>query len=255
MWLTSLAAAPPRLFPAERADGSAAPSTTTDVLALDPKDVPAGRGVKVGPGPLVCPLELRARSAAALASFLEEAHPVVRESILSGSGATVETVRSRATAVFAEMRLSAMHVLTVTWSIPLPWFTLVDPQRRRLVLGAGLNDPAREVSWRVAMTDARRRVARARDLAERVIGDDGPTRTLIETDRWLAEFHPHSAVELDYGGLVQLLPDSVLETDTTAEDVHEIMAALRDGEIEKVTERFNELRERWGDLASRERHN
>lgn len=255
MWFTSQFANPPRLLPAELANGSAAPSGMTDLLVLNSKDVPTGKGSKVGPGPLVCPLELRARSAAALVSFLSEAHPAVRSLVLDASGATMDTVRTRTTAALREVHTSALHVLSVTWSIPLPWFTIVDPAERRLVLGEGQEDPARELSWRVAMRDARRRVAEARELAESVIGEDGPTRVLIDTDRWLANFHPNSAVELDYGGLVQLIPDSLLESDTSAEEVHGVLDALRSGDVEKLTDLFSGLRDYWGELAARERFN
>ncbi|MGH3466815.1 MAG: hypothetical protein ACRDQF_03665, partial [Thermocrispum sp.] len=92
MWFTSQFATPPRLLPAELSDGRAAPSTTTDLLVLSPKDVPASKAVTVGPGPLVCPLELRARSAAALVSFLSGAHPAMRSLVLDASGSTMESV-------------------------------------------------------------------------------------------------------------------------------------------------------------------
>nr|PZM94840.1 MAG: hypothetical protein DIU77_13450 [Thermocrispum agreste] len=107
----------------------------------------------------------------------------------------------------------------------------------------------------MAMADARRRVAQARELAETVLGDEGPTRVLVDTDRWLANFHPNSAVELDYGGLVQLIPDEKLSTDTTAEKVHAVLAALRDGDVEKLADLFAELQDFWGELAARERCN
>ncbi len=255
-WLTSQFATPPRLLPAELSDGRPAPSGVTDVLVLQAADVPAGKrkGVRVGPGPLVCPLELRARSAAALVSFLDEAHPALRTAVLEVSGGTVESARSRAAAASGSVS-SAMHVLSVAWTIPLPWFTLVDPPERTLVLGSGPGDPERELSWRVAMGDARRRVAQARELAENVIGDQGPTRMLTDTDRWLAMFHPQSAVELDYGGLVQLLDDDTLEADQTAEDVHSILDALDSGDIEQLTDLFQGLRDYGSGLASRERFN
>lgn len=255
MWLRSQFAAPPRLLPAELADGKAAPSTTTDVLVLDPKDVPAGKGVKVGPGPLVCPLELRARSAAALSSLLSSAHPALLAGAMGAAADKVDHARAHTADVLNELSIGAMHVLSVTWAIPLPWFTMVDPDQRRLVLGSGINDPAREMSWRVAMSDARSRIAVARELAESVIGEDGPTRVLMDTDRWLASFHPQSAVELDYGGLVQMIDDPTLESDTSAEEVHGVLEALREGDIEELADLFNGLRDYWGELSARERFN
>lgn len=255
MWLKSQLAAPPRVLPAELADGTAAPSGITDVLVLDPKDVPKDKGVKVGPGPLVCPLELRARSAAALVGFLSGAHPALRASVLAATSATVDGVRAHAADVLGDLHNAAMHVLSVTWTVPLPWFTMVDPDQRTLVLGSGPQDPERELSWRVAMSDARNRIAVARELAESVMGEEGPTKVLVDTDRWLAMFHPHSAVELDYGGLVQLLGDPLLESDTSAEEVHGVLDALREGDIEELADLFNGLRDYWGELAARERFN
>ena len=167
----------------------------------------------------------------------------------------MESAKARAAAALREVRSSALHVLSVSWSIPLPWFTVVEPSQRRLVLGEGRQDPKRELSWRVAMADALRRVAEARELTESVIGDAGPTRVLIDTEHWLANFHPHSAVELDYGGLVQLIPDEELAEDNSAEEVHAVLAALHDGDVHKLAGLFAGLQEYWGEMAARERLN
>jgi hypothetical protein len=251
MWLRSQTATPVRLLPAELADGRPAPSTLTDVMVLDPAEV-AGT---TGPGPLVCPLELRARSAAALVSFLGDAEPPLRASVLDASGVTPETARSRAGAALGRLTKAAVHVLSTTWTVPLPWFALVDPDQRRLELGEGRDDPRREMSWRVAMADAVHRAGEARELVENTLGDSGPARILTETERWLANFHPGSAVELDYGGLVQLIADPLLESDTSAEEVHNILDALRCGNVEQLAELFNDLRAYWSDLAAREHCN
>jgi hypothetical protein len=255
MWLKSQAAAPVRLLPAELADGRSAPSTVTDVLVLDPDDVPVGDGFEVGPGPLVCPLELRARSAAALVSFLGDAHPTLKASILTAGGVTAESVRARTSAALSDLPRSVVHVLSTTWSVPLPWFALIEPERRRLVLGSGRHDPARELSWRASIGDAKARVVEAVDLVEGTFGESGPSRILAETGRWLERFDPNSAIELDYGGLVQLISDPVLESDTSAEEVHSILDALREGDVDELSELFNDLRDYWSDLADREHFN
>lgn len=255
VWLRSQMAAPPRLLPAERRDGSEAPSGSTDVLVLRPEDAPRSDRRKARRELLVCPLEMRGRSAAALVSFLGESNPALQSEVLGYTGMTSARAQSRASAVLAEADDKALHVLSVTWTIPLPWFTLVEPSERRLVLGSGPDDPERELSWRVAMKDARRRVAEARQLAEDTIGEEGPTRILIDTDRWLARFHADSVVELDYGGLVQLLDDDALRSDTSAEQVHGVLDALRSADMEKLSELFESLREHWGELAARERFN
>ncbi|HEV7974741.1 hypothetical protein [Amycolatopsis sp.] len=255
MWLKSQVAAPVRLFPAELADGRAAPSTKTDVLVLDAADVPAAENGRVGSGTLVCPLELRARSAAALVSFLSDAHPTLRSTILSAGGLPVETIRAKAKDALGGLVKPVVHVLSTTWTVPLPWFAIVDPDQRRVVLGSGRYDSARELSWRVPMSDALSRVAEARELVDNSFGDSGPGRILADTQRWLASFHEDSAVELDYGGIVQLIPDAVLESDTTADEVHGILEALRSGDVEELAELFSDLREYWGDLAAHESAN
>ncbi|PRX47435.1 hypothetical protein B0I33_10513 [Prauserella shujinwangii] len=256
LWLKSQLGSPVRLLPGDRPDGSPHSEGTADVLVLDPGDVPVeDAATEVGPGPLVCPLELRARSAAALVGFLGEAPPALRAAVLDASGLSAETVRSRAATAVSALRRPAMHVLSTSWTVPLPWFSLVEPDTRRLVLGSGPHDPERELSWRVAMPDARRRLEEAHQLVENAFGESGPTRVLAETARWLDNFHDASAVELDYGGLVQLMTDPMLETDTSADEVHGVVEALRNDDIEELAESFQELRDYWGDIAARERFN
>ena len=145
-----------------------------------------------------------------------------------------------------------MHVLSTNWIVPLPWFTVVDPtsvDRTR----PGPSDPIREVS---AGGDGRRPSAHrgAEELITDALGEEAVPSPRRD-HRWLNSFHPDSAVELDYGGLVQLIEDPVLATDTTADDVHAILDALRRGALEEVVEAFESLRDYWGDLASRERFN
>jgi len=255
MWLKSQVAAPRRLLPAELPDGRPAPSVRTDVLVLDPAEVPASENGEVGPGPLVCPLELRARSAAALVTFLGDAHPALKNVLLDEGGFTLDAIKARTKAAMVDLTTTAAHTLSTTWTVPLPWFVLIDPDERKLVLGSGRDDPKREMSWRTTLTDARTRAREAGELLEATFGDSGPGRVLFETRRWLDNFHPGSVVELDYGGLVQLFADSILEADTTADEVHDILDALRTGNVEELAELFSELREFWGDLAAHERAN
>ncbi|HET9142361.1 hypothetical protein [Actinophytocola sp.] len=250
LWLRSQLANPPMLLPGELPDGRSAPSAQRDLLVLDPAEVPT-EDATVGPGPLICPLDLRARSAAALVGFLSTASSALRGAALTQS---LDAVRERAASVLADLPSGAVHVVSTTWTVPLPWFALVDPDHRHVVL-ATRTDPRRQVCWRVAMADARRRVARAHTLAVQTFGEQGPTKVLQDTGRWLDHFHDQSAVELDYGGLVQLLDDDDLVTDSSAEDVNAIIEALEVQNVEEVAARFERLRDFWGDLAMRERYN
>ncbi|MBW4715724.1 hypothetical protein [Saccharothrix obliqua] len=246
LWLRSQLARPRRLLPGERSDGTVAPDAPFDVLTLSPAEVPG----EVGPAPLVCPLDVRPRSAAALVGFLATSTVPLQDAALS---VRPEAVKSRAAAVMAELTGGAVHVISTTWTVPLPWFALFDPEARHIVL-APRDDPERQVSWRASMSDARRRAARARKVVATALGDDGPAKVLADTARWLDHFAPDSAVELDYGGLVQLIDDNDLLEDTSAQDVNAIVDALEAGDAEEVALRYEQLRDFWSELARRERH-
>ena len=250
LWLRSQLANPPTLLPGELPDGRPSPAALRDLLVLDPAEVPI-EDATVGPGPLICPLDLRARSAAALVGFLASASPTLRSAALTDS---LDSVRERAASVLSDLPSGAVHVVSTTWTVPLPWFALVDPEHRHLVM-ATRTDPRRQVCWRIAMADARRRVGRAHTLAVRTFGEQGPTKVLQDTGRWLDHFNEQSAVELDYGGLVQLLDDEELLADSSAEDVNAIIEALEVQNVEEVATRFERLRDFWGELAMRERFN
>jgi hypothetical protein len=250
LWLRSQLAASPRLLPGELPGGDSDPAAPLDAMTLDPAEVPVDETATVGPGPLVCPLDLRPRAAAALVGFLSGATVPLSEVAL---GVSAETARSRAATAMAEAPGGAVHVVSSTWTVPLPWFALVDPEAKHVVL-APRDDPARRVCWRIAMTDARRRTARAHAVARSALGEEGPVRVLRDTGRWLEHFHPHSAVELDYGGLVQLMDDETLLADTSAEDVNDIVAALEGADADEVAKRYERLRDFWGEVAAHERY-
>ncbi|MQA07806.1 MAG: hypothetical protein GEU98_04475 [Pseudonocardiaceae bacterium] len=257
LWLRSQLSAPTRMLPGELPDGRASPSALRDVLVLQTSDVPPaaktaeGDTIVVGPGPLVCPLEIRARSAAALVNFIGSAHPALREASISPP---LDTVRAHASSALGEVTGSAVHVLSSAYSVPLPWFTLVNPAQRQLLL-SDRQDPERQVVFRAAMGDARRRIDHAQRLVSETFGDQGPAKMLTDTQQWLEKFHPHSAVELDYGGLVQVMSDEALADDNSAEEVHTMVTALENGDAEQVAQCFERLREFWGEVAARERVN
>lgn len=246
MWLKSQTDVPQPTLPGELPDGEPAPGALRDLLVVDPAEVPPGRG-RLGPGPLICPLDLRPRSAAAVVGFLATALPPLRMAAL---GDIADRLRQKAGSVLAENPGGAVHVVSTTWTVPLPWFVIVDPACRQVTLGE-----SRSVHWLATMGDARRRVQRAHELAEQTFGDAGPTKVLLDTGRWLAHFHEGSAVELDYGGLVELMDDDTIMSDTSAEDVNAILDAIERPDPAEVATRFERLREFWSNLAIRERLN
>lgn len=249
VWLRTQLAAPPRVLPGDRADGTVAAGPLY-VLRLNPADVP---GADPAAGVLVCPLDLRTRAAAALVGFLATAPPsLVRVALPVSPRGAAAAIRSRAETVTGELGATAVHIVSSTWTVPLPWFALVDPPAR-VVEAAPRPDQQRRVSWRCTMADARSRATRAHTVVQRAFGDTGPTRVLADTARWLTHFHQDSAVELDYGGLVQLMDDERLLGDTSAQDVQAAVDALERGEPESVALHYERLRDFWSELAAFER--
>src|SRR5690606_40213307 len=103
--------------------------------------------------------------------------------------------------------------------VPPSWFVQFDGNERWLVLGT--TAPGQDVTtatgrnliYVTSMAQARRRAARALQVMRRHLGDAAPNFDVEDVARWLEEFHPHSLVELDYGGLVHLMDDEALQAD------------------------------------------
>ncbi|HEY3258991.1 MAG TPA: hypothetical protein VGJ95_01765 [Pseudonocardiaceae bacterium] len=249
VWLRTQVATPPRMLPGDRADGTAGDGPLL-VLSLDPAEVP---GADRSGGVLVCPLDVRTRAAAALVGFLATASPwLVRVALPVGPRAATDAMRTRAQTVTSELGSSAVHVVSSTWTVPLPWFALVDPATRRLD-PLPRPDQKRRVCYRTTIGDAVSRASRAHTVVQRAIGDSGPGRVLADTARWLGHFHAGSAVELDYGGLVQLMDDESLQGDTSAPDVHAAVDAMESGDADELAARYERLRDFWTRFAVCER--
>lgn len=248
MWLRTQVSTRPQLLPGETTEGSV--TAEDPVMVVHPEDVLTESDEPIGPGPLVCPLDLRGRSAAALVGFIGAAEVPLRTAALR---IPEETAKSRASAVVSELSGSAVHVLSSTWTVPLPWFAVVDPDERRV--RASSTGRIERVFWQTPMADARRRVVRAHSVTRESLGDEGPPKILRETQRWLERFDERSVVELDYGGLVQMMSDEDLEADTSAEDVHAILEAMENDRTTEVGERYEALRDYWSEFAAHERYN
>ncbi|MFE1840134.1 hypothetical protein [Streptomyces sviceus] len=195
----------------------------------------------------VCPWRTRLRGWLALEELGEELPAPVLDAVLP------EVVR-RQTAQDYERWLARNPdarpwIRTATWQVPLNWFVLVSDEERRFDKGSGEIPPM--LRYRTPMVQARRRVARALRALKDAI-DEGPLIDgLIDVGRWLEEFHPRSLVELDYGGLVHVLPPGELEDDHSAADVAEGIEALRHGDGAAAGEAYGRLVERWRAVRDR----
>jgi len=97
--------------------------------------------------------------------------------------------------------------------------------------------------------------ARAAAGGSGMLGPWPAAAEIAQVGRWLAEFHPHSVVELDYGGLVDVLDDDSLQTDQSVAEVSAALSACRKGQQELAIALYQRLRSRWQALESLEAAN
>jgi hypothetical protein len=215
-------------------------------------------------GLLICPLrtELRCWQAAVetrAALPAEVAHVALPDAEVSLASAEQQRW-------LAQHPTRRAHVQAHRWAVPVRWFVLFDREERRLQLGPAGGGPhaefgglgggefgtsaegvtvSRSLVYRTAMSQARRRVARALQVLRKAL-PDGPTVPSVEAlGRWLEEFHPRSLVELDYLGLVDLCAESTLRNDDSAGDVAEALAALQRGDTKLASVAYDRVTDRW----------
>ncbi|MDQ7905476.1 hypothetical protein RB614_13175 [Phytohabitans sp. ZYX-F-186] len=203
---------------------------------------------------LVCPWNLRVRVAEAALSARDGVPSVLADAfvppILAGQAkAIVEDWRSGARVL--EHGVPRVHEQIATWGVPLRWFVFVDAEERELVTRRG----RRALRYRTEISKARRRAHRGVSVLRKSVGDAPITEAVEEGARWLEEFHPRSVVELDYGGLVDLLSDEVLEEDDSPKLVAAGLAGLSRGDADAATEAYEKLVSRWRAVQLLERCN
>jgi hypothetical protein len=233
----------------------------------------------------VCPWQTRLRSWLGLTRPPATARPLLDTAFAAGQAEAALRDFARWQAQAASLRV---FIQACTWSVPTAWFVPFAPEERWLVLG-GTGDPeargaatasaTRTLIYATAMSQARRRVARALNAVQGAGGDaltgprSRPARRdlgrnaaglvgswpagaeIAQVGRWLEEFHPHSVVELDYGGLVHLLDDEALRADQSVAEVSAAIGASREGRPDLAAALHQRLRRRWQSLESLEAAN
>lgn len=219
--------------------------------------------LRIDGGVFLCPWRTRERAWSALADLGDDLPEQVTAAFFPPrAGSAPEESEP---AEWAAHRVGSPHIETATWQVPLRWFLLFEPDERRLITGRRVDVPAggrgtsprlaRTLLYLTAMSRARRRLARALAILRRTV-EDGPVVTGVEDlGRWLEEFHPHSLVELDYAGLVQLMDDRALREDTSVADVAAALSALGRGELREAAASYDQVTRRWGDIAAYESAN
>ena len=164
-----------------------------------------------------------------------------------------------------------LHIRASVWTVPLAWFVPFAGTERWLALGLGRGGSCaaqtasmtRALLYTTPMSQARRRVARGRAVLRGLASgsaapDCDPARAageLAEIGRWLAGFHPYSLVELDYGGLVQLLSDDALSRDQSAAEIRAAIDGVARGQRELAVAMYRRARSRWRALGKYEMAN
>jgi hypothetical protein len=203
---------------------------------------------------LVCPWNLRLRVAEAALNARDGVPSVLADAfvppVLAGQArAVVEDWRSGEKVL--ERGVPRVHEQIATWGVPLRWFVFVDLDEREYVHG----DSGRVLRYRTEISKARRRAHRGVSVLRKTLGDAPITEAVEEGTRWLEEFHPRSIVELDYGGLVNLLPEGDLAEDDSPGLVAAGLSALSRGDADAATEAYEKLVSRWRAVQLLERCN
>jgi len=203
---------------------------------------------------LVCPWNLRLRVAEAALNARDGVPSVLADAfvppVLAGQAkAIVDDWRNGAKVL--ERGVPRVHEQIATWGVPLRWFVFVDLDEREY-------DPApgrRLLRYRTEISKARRRAHRGVQVLRKSLGDAPITEAVEEGTKWLEEFHPRSIVELDYGGLVNLLREDDLAEDDSPGLVAAGLSALSRGDAEQATEAYEKLVARWRAVQLLERSN
>ncbi len=203
---------------------------------------------------LICPWNLRVRVAEAALEARNGVPPILADAFvppaLVGLAQTVVSDWNAVARVNSD-GAPRQHEQVATWNVPLRWFVLVSDEERELSLEPG----RRVLRYRTEISKARRRAHRALSVLRRSIGDVPISEAVEESARWLEEFHSRSIVELDYGGLAELLPDDVLTADDSPSLVAAGLSALATGDADSATAAYERLVERWRAIQLLERCN
>lgn len=207
---------------------------------------PDGASIKVVDGRYyVCPWRTRLLVLAGLLAF-REAAPF--------DGAEAFLTRAEARRAARELRRlrrrrpgQVATIMRSPWHVPVRWFALFEDEERRL----------REVDgrYRLSYLTTTRKAFRRLDRAVGVLrGSElgAIADLLVELHQWLSSFDPRSLLELDYGGLCDLVTWDELDDDHSAREIQDALAALAAGELPRTAELYQAVLSRSAELRGRE---
>lgn len=188
---------------------------------------------------VVCPWRTRIRSWEAVLTVRSGVAEVLADAFVPRVVADV--TEAEAEAFRADHPQARSHIIAANWAVPVRWFVLFDGAERELVV-----QDERSLVYTTEMSRARRRAARALSTLRKSLGEETAITVAVEeVARWLEDFHPRSLVELDYGGLVNVLSADALRADCSAEDVADALAGLAEGDESRASAAYERVVERW----------
>ena len=182
----------------------------------------------------VCPVSLQARRAQAYEQYVRPLAPVHADAFVPEDARPLETPDSRT------------HILTSPWNVPIRWYLLFEDTERDLILDAA----ERELTYSTTIANAKRRLGKAMPVLQASLSDTEALAEAIRMATWLEDFNAMSRVELDYGGLVDVLDDAELRSDRGAQDTAASVAALREGDGVSAGQAYLRVVAKWRRAAS-----
>jgi hypothetical protein len=206
---------------------------------------------RVGDVVYLCPLRTELRTLQSLVAFRSSVPDEVADAFVSADD--VERAARTLERWDRERPGSRSHIQQAAWHVPLPWFALFEDGERRVVPAAS-GQPAR-LTYQTAMARARARVSRAVAILQQLMEDAEMVVAAEDLRGWLHDFDADSLVQLDYGGLTRAIPFEDLAEDHSAAQVWEALEALEEGDLDRSSELYRGLSERWSALRGREASN
>ena len=219
----------------------------------------------------ICPWQTRLRCLLSYGRMLSTADSALPGVVPARDDNETMTALTRLADEGLPGRATRLHILASVWTVPLAWFVPFAAAERWLAFGPGPKRPSapqtasatRALLYATSMSQARKRVARGLaalralppGFADAAWDPDWAESELAQVGRWLEDFHPYSLVELDYGGLVQLLSDDALGSDQSAAEIAAAIDGAARGEHELAVAMYKRAQSRWRAFAEYEMAN
>ncbi|GAB3563435.1 hypothetical protein [Spelaeicoccus albus] len=184
----------------------------------------------------VCPVQEQMRSWHAL-DALEQVWPESAIDLVAPPSVRRAAAADRADWALSE-RDSRVFTRMATWEVPLSWFVVVDTDQ-------DLADTSDGVRVRTPMVAAQSRAEWAAEIVTEHLAEEDLVTELAELVAWLDNFDLGSIVELDYGGLGNLV-----WPDPSTYDVHEGIQALSEGDGSGAIAAYQRFAHRWHRVAA-----